>query len=146
MKKNRPVIRINRMYSISLDFEISDFLNQVLDYLTSDTGEFEVTIVDKCLIRELNQTHLKRNEFTDVITFNLGTDEYIEGDVYICGEVAEEQSVKFDQSVSDEMALLLIHGVLHLMGYEDETPEKKKEMFDIQGNVFNKLRRANIGS
>ncbi|MBT5953114.1 rRNA maturation RNase YbeY [bacterium] len=146
MEKNKPIIRVNSLYSLPLDFDVSEFLNDILIHLAIDTGEFEFTIVGKELIKEINQTHLERDEFTDVITFNLGTSEYIEGDVYICGEVAEEQSIKFNQSISDEMALLLIHGVLHLMGYEDETPEKKKEMFEIQDKVFDRFRRATIGS
>jgi probable rRNA maturation factor len=74
----------------------------------------------------LNSKHLKHNTLTDIITFDYSTSRKgIEGDIFISIERVRENSIKFKKTFDEELHRVLIHGVLHLLGYDDKTPKAK---------------------
>lgn len=78
---------------------------------------------------------LESEETVECFTEGLeGFDDVVQlaGDVIICPEVVEGQAEGFGNTVADEMRLLLVHGCLHLMGYDHETPEEAREMEDLE--------------
>ncbi len=79
-------------------------------------------------ILEVNRQFLGHDYYTDVITFDYSTAQCVSGDIYISLETvlsnAEKESVEF----LDELHRIIIHGVLHLTGQEDKTPETREEM------------------
>lgn len=80
-------------------------------------------------LHKLNKTYLQHDYFTDVITFNYAnsTDE-IEGDAYISIDRVKEHASTFGNTFHQELCRVLIHAVLHLIGYDDKTPEEKHQM------------------
>ena len=85
---------------------------------------------------ELNQKYLKHNSLTDVIAFDFSeSKKTIEGDVYISVDRVKENAKKYSPSFKKELLRVLIHGVLHLIGYKDKTKEQKKIMASKE-NVF----------
>ena len=97
--------------SISEGYEIAD-----LNYIFCD---------DDCLL-EINKQYLDHDYFTDIITFdNSEEDNVIEGDIYISVDRVRENAATFHADFETEMRRVLIHGLLHLMGYDD-TDEKLK--------------------
>ena len=78
---------------------------------------------------EINLEHLNHDTFTDIITFDLSESEHqLESDIFISIERVKENSNKLNIHFQDELCRVLIHGVLHLMGYKDKTPEQKEAM------------------
>ena len=69
----------------------------------------------------INKTHLERDYLTDIITFNLGSLSDPIGDIYISPDKAMENAAQFKSSVTDEIKLLLVHGLLHILEYRDYT-------------------------
>ncbi|SKC19256.1 rRNA maturation RNase YbeY [Dyadobacter psychrophilus] len=97
--------------SISEGYEIAD-----LNYIFCD---------DEYLL-EINKQYLDHDYFTDIITFdNSEEDNVIEGDIYISVDRVKENAATFHADFETEMRRVLIHGLLHLMGYDD-TDEKLK--------------------
>ncbi len=89
----------------------------------------EINIVDINSIVELNKKYLNHNYATDVISLNYsGSSSIIDGEIFISYNVAEENAKKYRVTFDDELKRLIIHGVLHLIGYEDGTPELRKKM------------------
>ena len=85
---------------------------------------------------ELNQKYLKHNSLTDVIAFDFSeSKKTIEGDVYISVDRVKENAKKYSPSFKKELLRVLLHGVLHLIGYKDKTKEQKKIMASKE-NVF----------
>ena len=84
---------------------------------------------DDAYLLKLNKGYLHHDYFTDVLTFNYGdgVDE-IEGDVYISIERVEEHVDVFGSTFYEELCRVLIHAVLHLVGYDDKTPEERGRM------------------
>lgn len=101
-------------------------------------------LCDDMEMRRLNKNYRGIDETTDVLSFNLDfddprTQETYLGDIIISIPRAALQAIDHDQSLEDEIAFLLIHGLLHLQGYDHTEEKQKNEMFALQKNIFLKL-------
>ena len=108
--------------------------------------EFNVIFVDEEEIKRINREFRKIDKVTDVISFALIDDNEIVqtnelGDVFICVEKAISQAEEYGHSARREFAFLAVHGYLHLCGYDHQTKEEEKVMFDLQEKI---LEGANI--
>ena len=90
-------------------------------------GELSIVFATDSEIRPLNKKYRHKDRPTDVLSFSLG-DENVLGDIVISVDRAKAQAKIFGTSFKDEMKLYIIHGVLHLLGYDDETPAARKKM------------------
>ncbi len=107
--------------SISEGYEIAD-----LNYIFCD---------DDYLL-EINKQYLDHDYFTDIITFdNSEEDNVIEGDIYISVDRVRENAATFQADFETEMRRVLIHGLLHLMGYDD-TDEKLKSVMRAKEDQY----------
>lgn len=77
---------------------------------------------------DINKKFLNHNYFTDVITFDYSEKNIISGDIYISIDRVKENSRTFSIPTKDELNRVIIHGILHLLGYSDKTPAQKLEM------------------
>lgn len=101
-----------------------------------DSSELSIAIVDVAEMERLNAGYRGKEGPTDVLSFPcddpcaiVGPDEPITlGDVVIAPEVAERQAAEYGHTVEQELNLLLVHGVLHLLGYDHETDEDAEVM------------------
>lgn len=89
---------------------------------------------------EMNQGYLNHDTYTDIITFdNSDTPKKIVGDIFISVDRIRENAKNFEVSEKDELHRVIIHGVLHLLGYADKGKEKKAQMTDKE-NQYLSLR------
>jgi rRNA maturation RNase YbeY len=79
-------------------------------------------------IRKINREFLAHDYITDVIAFPLGKDGGVEAEIYINLDAARNQAKKFNVTYTLETRRLLIHGALHLLGYNDKTQHEKNKM------------------
>lgn len=88
-------------------------------------------------LRTLNRDFLKHDLNTDVLSFLLETsDAGIEGEIYVDLETAIERHAEFGSSIEKEIERYVVHGLLHLAGHEDDTPEKKEKMHALESNYL----------
>lgn len=92
----------------------------------------DLIYVDSEFIAEMNMQYLNHEGDTDVITFPLGDEGEIEGEIYICPQVAAEQAQDYKVSTNEELIRLAAHGALHLCGYDDDTDEKRNAMHILE--------------
>ncbi len=105
---------------------------------------FNLIIVDNDYIHELNKTYRNIDRETDVITFALEdestiiipNEERILGDIYISIDKAKAQAEEYGHSLLRELSFLAVHGFYHLLGYDHQTPEEEKVMFQKQEEVL----------
>jgi rRNA maturation RNase YbeY len=76
----------------------------------------------------LNQKHLDHNDYTDVITFDYSTAKAVTCDIAVSTDRVSENATLVGVSVESELARVLIHGILHCVGYSDKTPNDKQIM------------------
>lgn len=91
-------------------------------------------------LAEMHGKFLDNNSNTDVITFNLD-EEKIEGEIYISSDRAKDQALQYNVSYQEEVVRLMIHGILHLAGYDDIEEDDLKELKREENNLLNKMRR-----
>ena len=109
-------------------------------------AELSVVLVDEAAMTDLHVRWMNEPGPTDVLSFPMdelrrpGDDEEPEpgmlGDVVICPQVAQRQAQAAGHARDDELALLLTHGVLHLIGYDHAEPEEHAEMFGLQARLL----------
>lgn len=88
-----------------------------------------IAVVDDPTMHDLNRRYLQHDYPTDVLSFLLEEDDdRLEGEIIISADYAAREAEQFAWSAQDEMLLYVIHGALHLAGYDDLEPEVKAEM------------------
>jgi rRNA maturation RNase YbeY len=101
-----------------------------------------IAFVDDGTIRSINKRYLNKAKVTDVISFDLRDDEddeAIDGEVVISGERACVQARDLGVSEDEELLRYVIHGVLHLMGYDDSVQEDRQRMSLAEDQVLSSL-------
>lgn len=93
-------------------------------------AEISIALVDDAAMHELNRRHLAHDYPTDVLSFELSAPAApcLEGELIISAETAVRQAEEFGWSPQDEVTLYLVHGLLHLCGYDDHGARQKREM------------------
>ncbi len=98
------------------------------DYGWED-GQVSIAVVDDALIHEVNQRFLKHDYPTDVISFDLTeNNSYLEGDMIVSLETAQRVASENGWKSSQEVLLYVIHGMLHIIGLDDDTPAHIRRM------------------
>ncbi|MDX9694695.1 MAG: rRNA maturation RNase YbeY [Bacteroidales bacterium] len=94
---------------------------------------------DKYLL-EINKKFLSHNYFTDIVTFNYCADNLIIGDIYISIETVKNNSIRFNVSMIEELYRVMVHGVLHLIGYDDSNELEKSRMREKEDFYLDRLK------
>jgi probable rRNA maturation factor len=115
-------------------------------------AELCLKLVDEATMTELNQQWMEKTGPTDVLAFpmdelrpglvNDDPQEGVLGDLVLCVAVAARQAEEAGHPVLDEVELLTVHGILHLLGYDHAEPDEHKEMFDLQGQLLEQWRAS----
>jgi probable rRNA maturation factor len=118
-------------------------------------AELCIKVVDEATIAELNEHWMEKEGPTDVLAFpmdelrpglvNEEPEEGVLGDLVLCPTVAERQAKDAGHATSDELELLTVHGILHLLGYDHAEPEEHKEMFGLQARLLSEWQGARTG-
>jgi rRNA maturation RNase YbeY len=97
-------------------------------------GDIKIIITNDSALKTINTQFLKHNYFTDVITFNYCLGNVVNGEVYISIDTVKINALNYKVSLNEEIRRVIIHGILHLVDYDDKFPKdrivmRKKEDF-----------------
>jgi probable rRNA maturation factor len=98
-------------------------------------GALIIIFINDQKMADLNFRYKGKNKPTDVLAFSLADNKsrkYIEGEIYIDLQMAKRQAQEFSSGYHEEIIRLCIHGMLHLLGYDDHEPREKRKMWRIQ--------------
>ncbi|GIW22396.1 MAG: endoribonuclease YbeY [Candidatus Sericytochromatia bacterium] len=124
--------------------EIKKFVTKVLNKLKlNDNTEISITFVNNKKIKELNNNYRNIDKETDVLSFpfenNFNLPINILGDIIISTEKAISQSKDYNHSIEREIYFLIVHGILHLLGYDHKDVNEEEEMFSLQKEILNEI-------
>ena len=124
--------------------DIKRVIDIAIKHQKLDNLEFNVIIVDNNYIHELNKNYRGIDRPTDVITFALEDnkdfvtiDHRVLGDIYVSIDKAKEQAIEYGHGLKRELCFLVVHGFLHLLGYDHMILEDEKVMFSLQEEILN---------
>jgi rRNA maturation RNase YbeY len=135
-------IDIINHYGDSISYDettIKLLINNLIIDQKAQVEKLSIILSDKFFLNKLKKDYFNQDHFTDVIAFNLEEkNNPIDGEVYISIDDVLENSIEYKENFNVEFKRILIHGILHLLGYIDDTIDKKKLMTD-QENKYIKL-------
>lgn len=102
-------------------------------------GDLNFIIAGDEYIRAINIEFLKHNYYTDVITFDNSSGDHTGGEIYISIDTVRSNAAEYGGSVNDELLRVMIHGVLHLCGYDDATEEERNNMRKMEDRWLGEL-------
>ena len=104
------------------------WIKTVAEKYDKKIGEIAYIFCDDAKILEVNKTYLQHDYFTDIITFDYCEGVVLNGDIFISLDTVRTNAQEFGVTFDNELHRILIHGILHLCGQEDKTPETRLEM------------------
>ena len=138
----------NRQRTIALNARLFRMMTKSLltDLLELDDFDFGISVVQAPEMAQINKTYLQHEGSTDVITFDYddpskASRKYIYGEIFICIDDAMAQARQFCTSWQSELARYVIHGVLHLLGYDDIRTADRRKMKREENRLLKELAR-----
>lgn len=121
-------------YSEDIDFPsinklaITQWVKDVIWHYKHKVGNINFIFCNDNYLLDINKKFLNHDYYTDIITFNYSTFKQISGDLFISLDTVLSNSEKFKSSFTTELHRVMVHGVLHLLGFNDKTIEEEKSM------------------
>ena len=91
-------------------------------------GQINIIFCSDNYILDVNQRYLQHDYFTDIITFDYCEGDRLSGDLFISVDTVRENSIEYGTDFNDELNRVMVHGVLHLIGYDDHSDEDVAQM------------------
>ena len=114
------------------------WLRKILREENKKEGDLNIIFTDNPTILQLNKTYINHQYYTDVIAFHYNQEENITGDIFISIDVVKENAVLYGSEFHEELHRVMIHGLLHLIGYNDKTEKQRKKMREKESAYLKK--------
>jgi len=127
-------------FSIQQKNKKKRWLKAVIDHLDFKLGNISVIFCSDDYLLSLNKKHLNHNYYTDVITFNYCSNETISGDIFVSVDRVRAFSIDTNTPFLSEINRVIVHGVLHLCGFDDKKPDEILKMRKLEDLYLTKLK------
>jgi probable rRNA maturation factor len=141
MRKNKVLVK-KRVRGVESKL-LSKIAHRALEVLGLNKAELSIVLVSDAQIRKLNKLYRNKDKPTDVLSFPIGEKVngwLILGDIVISVDTARRQAKELGHSLEEELKRLLVHGLVHLLGYDHELGgEEEKKFFELEEFVLKGL-------
>lgn len=139
----------NIEYRLPSQVLVKQWIRGVLEGYGEKEGRIQVILTDDTFILEMNRNFLGHDYYTDIITFD--TSDYpeypkdaISGELYISVDTVRANAEEYGSTFPEEMHRVIIHGVLHLIGFDDHEPEDIQQMRNAEAQALAQLKDYGI--
>ena len=127
-------------YSYTKKRKLKNWIKNTVKEEGFSIGEINIIFTSDDYLLEINQKFLSHDYYTDVITFDYSDNKKISGDIFISIDRVKENAEKYKEKFFDELNRVIIHGILHLLGYKDKTSNEKHLMRKKEDFYLKKLK------
>ena len=139
------IANLNKRFRLNEDF-VKALVRDVVRHVAMRGGELSIVFLGRKGIQGLNRKFRREDSSTDVISFHMDDREVLPkmsfGDVFISLDAAKENARIFNSSFERELVLYIIHGILHLSGYDDERPRDRARMRKKENEILAHICKA----
>jgi len=129
------MIEINNLTNSRVDKNfLKRVAKKVLKEENRERAELSIALIGPAKIRELNKKYRKKNKITDVLAFP--DSEMGFGEIIICPEQVKKNAKRFGENFEKELARVLVHGILHLLGYDHEKDERGARIMKVKEEFY----------
>lgn len=132
---------IDIAYESTSDLNLSEetigtWISKVIELEKLEMSDITLIFCNDEFLLKVNQDHLEHDFYTDIITFDYCSDNLISGDLFISVERVIENAEHFNVTFEQELHRVIVHGILHLCGYLDKTPEEELVMREKESEAL----------
>ena len=133
-------------FNYETDFELDNkdvilnWIHLIVNNHDSEVGEINYIFCDDEYLHSLNVKYLNHDTFTDIISFDNTLGNLISGDIFISIERVKENAIEYNTSFTEELNRVMIHGILHYLGYKDKSNADKKVMRKAENDALEILK------
>ena len=117
--------------------KIKNWLKDTIVNEKKKVGDINYIFCSKQYLKKMNNDYLSKNYETDVISFDFSKDNKISGDIYISSETVKKNSIIFNVCFNNELKRVMVHGLLHLLNYNDKSEQELKTMREKENFYIN---------
>ena len=117
--------------------KIKNWLKDTVVNEKKKVGDINYIFCSKEYLKKMNNDYLSKNYETDVISFDFSKDNKISGDIYISSETVKKNSIIFNVCFNNELKRVMVHGLLHLLNYNDKSKQELKIMREKENFYIN---------
>jgi len=115
-------------FALTDELVVSKWLHRLVDKHCKSIGELNYIFCSDDYLLKMNQEHLNHDYYTDIITFDYCENDTVSGDLFISIDRTNENAKTFGITQKNELDRVIAHGLLHLLGFKDKSPEDIIEM------------------
>ena len=139
-------IEVTNDYNSNLSYDkksIKYLFEQVFNKENIHSAKLSLILSDRKYLNELKKEYFGLDYFTDVIAFNLNEkNENINGEIYVSIDDVILNSKQFNESINQEFKRIIIHGLLHVIGYNDDTDKNKNNMTKLENKYMSFISKT----
>lgn len=124
--------------------QIKLWLKNLIESHNLFVGNINFIFVDDEQILKINNQYLSHDYYTDIITFNYNKEDSVNSDIYISIERIKENANLYQTNIREEFLRVIVHGVLHLLGFNDSTDKEKERMRALENEQIAKIDYSKI--
>ena len=124
--------------------QIKLWLKNLIESHNLFVGNINFIFVDDEQILKINNQYLSHDYYTDIITFNYNKEDSVNSDIYISIERIKENANLYQTNIREEFSRVIVHGVLHLLGFNDSTDKEKERMRALENEQIAKIDYSKI--
>ena len=117
--------------------KIKNWLKDTIVNEKKKVGDINYIFCSKEYLKKMNNDYLSKNYETDVISFDFSKNNKISGDIYISSETVKKNSIIFNVCFNNELKRVMVHGLLHLLSYNDKSKQELKIMREKENFYIN---------
>jgi probable rRNA maturation factor len=132
------------VFTIKNKTRIKKWIIQTIEMKKQNAGDINFIFCSDAYLLSINKQYLNHDTFTDIITFDYSGEVKnmpLSGDIFISIDRIKENAATFSKTVENELYRVIIHGILHLLGYKDKTKDAKEEMTKQENRCLKMLEK-----
>ncbi|GHT88698.1 endoribonuclease YbeY [Bacteroidia bacterium] len=118
--------------------DTTNWIKKIVAQYQKRVGEISYIFCSDAEILRINNLYLKHDYYTDIITFDYSEGDTLSGDLFISLETVKSNSLQFATDYDEELHRVMIHGILHLCGFKDKSPEDEKVMREKENEALSR--------